>query len=79
MMQNITILNKLPIDTEARIESLNCQGSLRRRFLDLGMIPGTKIKPILKSPSGDPIAYEIRGAVIALRKEDSDQVSIIFS
>ena len=78
-MRNIIVLNKLPMNTYGKIEDLRCSGSIRRRFLDLGMVKGTKIKPILISPSGDPIAYEVRGSIIALRKEDSDQVDVSFN
>lgn len=51
-------------------------GSLKRRLLDLGIIKGAKITPILKSPSGDPTAFEIRGTLIALRKEDASLILI---
>lgn len=51
-------------------------GDLRRRMLDLGMVKNTKIKPVFRSPFGDPTAYEIRGSVIALRKEDSQLVFV---
>ena len=64
-------LDKLDIDKCAVILNLNCTGDLRRRLLDLGMVHGTKIKAIFKSPIGNPIAYEVRGTTIALRKEDS--------
>ena len=44
------------------------QGPERRRLLDLGIVPGTEITAELRSAGGDPIAYRIRGALIALRK-----------
>ena len=46
-------------------------GPIKRRFLDLGIIKGTPITPILKSPSGDPTAFQVRGTLIALRMEDA--------
>jgi len=48
----------------------------RRRLMDLGVIPGTIISMIMKSPGGDPIAYQIRGATIALRKDNADLIFI---
>jgi ferrous iron transport protein A len=48
----------------------------RRRLLDLGLIPGTVVEAIGKSPAGDPVAYRIRGAVIALRREEGRRVFI---
>lgn len=55
---------------------LEAVGLTRRRLLDLGLVPGTKVEAIRKSPLGDPIAYGIRGAVIALRKEESSQIYV---
>ena len=69
-------LYQLPLNTVGIIDSLNCSGNIRRRMLDLGLIKGTKIIPIFKSPSGDPIAYEIRKTLIALRKEDSSMITL---
>jgi DtxR family Mn-dependent transcriptional regulator len=48
-----------------------CRGAERRRFLDLGIVPGTEIRAEIRSPSGDPTAYNIRGALIALRREQA--------
>lgn len=53
-----------------------CRGAERRRLLDLGVLPGTVITAELRSPAGDPTAYRIRGAVIALRREQAAQVRI---
>lgn len=64
-------LNELPLNTVGIIDELNCNGNTRRRLLDLGLVKGTKITPVFKSPSGDPTAYEIRKTLIALRKKDS--------
>jgi DtxR family Mn-dependent transcriptional regulator len=53
-----------------------CRGAERRRFMDLGILPGTKIAAEMRSPSGDPTAYRIRGAVIALRTEQASHIKI---
>jgi DtxR family Mn-dependent transcriptional regulator len=55
-----------------------CQGSQRRRLLDLGVVKGTEIAPELVSAAGDPVAYLIRGALIALRREqvEPDQEAV---
>lgn len=60
------------------IKKINTTGTMRRRLMDIGMIEGTKVECVLKSPSGDSLAYLIRGAVIALRNEDSSKVMIEF-
>jgi DtxR family Mn-dependent transcriptional regulator len=50
----------------------------RRRLRDLGLIRGTLIQTEFASPAGDPVAYRIRGATVALRKEQADQVLVEF-
>ena len=69
-------LDELDIDKTATILALNCKGDLRRRLLDLGLVKGTTVKAIFESPIGNPIAYEIRGSTISLRKEDSRMIDI---
>ena len=60
----------------AVISALNTTGSMRRRLLDIGLIEGTRVECLGKSPLGDPSAYLIRGAVIALRKDDCKNILI---
>ena len=69
-------LLELPLYSTAIVKELHCSGITKRRLLDLGMIPGTEIVPVLKSPSGDPTAFEIRKTIIALRKEDCELVEL---
>lgn len=59
-----------------RVIKLTNDISIRRRLQDLGLIEGTHIECIGKSPSGDPSAYLIRGAVIALRSEDAKRIIV---
>ena len=58
------------------ISSLNTSGSMRRRFQDIGLIEGTVVHCVGVSPCGDPAAYMIRGAVIAIRKQDCRNIFI---
>lgn len=62
----------------ARVVGLSpaCQGSQRRRLLDLGVVRGTEIEAALRSAAGDPVAYRVRGALIALRREQAEWVRI---
>ena len=64
-------LNELNLNETGYIKDLRCNSNIKRRLLDLGLIPGTKITPLFVSPSGDPTAFEIRGSVIAIRIEDT--------
>ncbi len=69
-------LNNLPIGQKAVVTKLISEGSTRRRMLDLGLISDTVVEALQKSPSGDPTAYFIRGAVIALRSEEASQIFV---
>jgi ferrous iron transport protein A len=69
-------LSTLPMGKKARVASLTSDGPARRRMLDLGIIEGTKIEPLYKSPTGNPVAYLIRGAVIALRSDVSERIIV---
>ena len=62
--------------TYARVVRLDTQGYLRRRFMDIGLVEGTPVECLRKSPAGDPKAYLIRGAVIAIRKQDASSVLV---
>ncbi|MGN0145330.1 MAG: ferrous iron transport protein A [Clostridium sp.] len=71
-----TTLKDIELGKKCRVTSLDAEGTIRRRFLDLGLIKGTEIKALNQSPSGDPIAYLIRGAVIAIRSEDASKILV---
>jgi DtxR family Mn-dependent transcriptional regulator len=53
-----------------------CQGPQRRRLLDLGLVPGTVVTAELRGPLRDPVAYRVRGALIALRREQADWIRV---
>lgn len=72
-----TTLNKLPINKIGIIKKLNSNETIKRRLLDLGMVKNTIIKTLYKSPLGDPVAYLMRGSVIAIRNDDAKNIFII--
>ena len=69
-------LNTLPLGEKAKVKHLTSNGNIRRRMLDLGLISDTEVEALQRSPSGDPIAYSFRGAVIALRSEEASQILV---
>lgn len=64
-----------PGDT-AVVRRLWSEEGIRRRLLDIGMIEGTTVECVGKSPQKDPCAYLVRGAVIAIRKKDGRKILI---
>jgi ferrous iron transport protein A len=66
----------MEIGERATIRKLLSQDGIRRRLLDIGMIEGTVIECVGQSPCKDPMAYFVRGAVIAIRKKDGCDILI---
>lgn len=56
--------------------SPKCKGDPRKRLLDLGFVRGTDISVQNVSPMGNPIAYNIRNTLIALRNEQANLIFI---
>lgn len=69
-MTAIKSLDEIRPGESAVVEKLSAAGSMRRRFLDIGLIEHTTVECLGRSPAGDPSAYLIRGAVIAIRADD---------
>lgn len=71
-----TTLDKLPLNTPGIVTKIDLDGPISRRILDLGIINGTKITPVFKSPFSNPIAYEVRNTILAIRNSDSENIYI---
>jgi len=74
--ERIDPLADLSPGSVCQIVSLELSGPLRRRILDLGIVPGTLIRCIRRGPSGDPTAYLVRETLIALRSDDAAQILV---
>ncbi len=69
-------LDKVKIADTVILKKLNNTGSIRRRLLDIGFIPGTKIENVLTAPFKDPTLYRIRGTLIAIRNSDAKNIVV---
>lgn len=69
-------LDQVSPQEHVRVLSLSHTGAMRRRLQELGLVPGTVVECVGKSPGGDPLAYLIRGAVIAIRAEDGSKIEV---
>lgn len=76
MDEEIKKLSEVPIGSKVIVENILSDDKSKDRLLDLGVIKGTIIEVLQKSPFGDPIAYFIKGAVIALRNEDAEKITV---
>lgn len=70
-------LNELRPGQSGVITEVGGEGALRCRFLDMGLIPRTKVKLIKTAPMGDPIEIELRGYNLTLRIDDAKKIGIL--
>lgn len=76
MAKKLLTLNALRPGQKAVVQSLSSAGGMRRRLRDIGLIEDTLVECLGISPGGDPAAYLVRGAVIALRASDSGGIQV---
>ena len=71
------MLSELPAGRSADVAQMDAPGPMGRRLLDIGFTEGTRVQCLYAAPSGEPRAYLVRGAVIALRREDAARVRLL--
>lgn len=69
-------LTDLKIGEKGKIQTLDLDPEMTRRLWDLGFTKGTEIEAVQSSPSGDPVAYKIRGTIFAVRKKDAKKIEL---
>ena len=69
-------LDKLKQGQSAIVQTVGGDGALRQHFLDMGLIPGTKVQLQKIAPMGDPIQIQIRGYELTIRREDAQKITL---
>lgn len=69
-------LDRLAVGQRATVSALTAPADQERRMLELGFVPGSSVTAVQESPWGDPVAYSVCGAVIALRRTDARGIVI---
>lgn len=69
-------LDKLPIGTSGIIGSVGGEGVLRRRLLDMGLTPKTKVLVRKRAPLGDPMEIFLRGYELTLRADEAAKIQV---
>ena len=69
-------VNDLKIGQSGVIGTVGGEGPLRLRFLDMGLIPGTKVTLRKVAPMGDPIQIQVRGYELTIRREDAARITL---
>jgi ferrous iron transport protein A len=75
-MEEKCTLDMLSLNKSGVICAVNCQENLKNRLYDFGVLNNSVITPIYRSPFGDPTAYLIKNAVVALRKKDCANITV---
>ena len=75
-MEDITTLDRLAAGQRAVVTAVSGPEDQRRRLQELGFVPGGPVSAVQESPWGDPVAYAVCGAVIALRRADARQIAV---
>jgi len=75
-MKEEKYLSDLKPKDSARVKKIEGETSLKRKLLDMGVIPGTKLEVIKLAPLGDPIDIKIKGYHLSLRKEEARHISV---
>ena len=75
MQQRIPLAAIAPGET-VRVAEIRVEGALRRRLFDLGLIPQTLVSYRFAAPAGSPMAFTVRGAVLALRTADAQEIFV---
>ena len=69
-------LDKLKVGAYGVIEAVGGEGALRRRLLDMGLTPRTRVMVRKVAPMGDPIELFLRGYELTIRKDDAMKIEI---
>lgn len=58
------------------VERIELVGPTKRRLIEMGITPGTKISPVKRAPLGDPIEVSLRGYSLTLRAQDAKRIFV---
>ena len=69
-------LNDLNIGVLGVIDELKANPSIKGRLMDIGFVPGARIVPVMKNVGGNMVAYQVKGTIVALRKDDTSEIRV---
>lgn len=76
MMASRAVLKDLRKGQQGKVVKVGGRGEVRRRILDMGVVPGTVITVEGVAPLGDPVAVKLKGYHLSLRKEEADKIVV---
>lgn len=76
LMERLIPLSEVPIGKTVTVKEIHCRKSLLKRIHDMGITEGCEMTPVFCSPFGNPVAYEVKNTLIALRRKDSKDIRV---
>ena len=70
-------LHELQSGERGVIAALDCEPSIARRLMELGLVPGTEIEMIRRAPLGDPLEVSVRGVRLSLRRSEACRIDVV--
>ncbi len=75
-MSQFEVLSNLKAHSKGKVRQISGHGALKKKLLDMGIIPGSELEVLRVAPLGDPIEIRIKGYNLSLRKEEAKQIQI---
>ncbi|MFN2483296.1 MAG: ferrous iron transport protein A [Pyrinomonadaceae bacterium] len=72
-----TCLNCLPHGVGARVVGVSGDGSIARRLMEMGVVPGARVRVIKAAPLGDPLEIRVRSYHLALRRSEAEAITVV--
>ncbi len=69
-------INDLSVGESALILSINCEGAMKRRLIDMGITPGVKVTLYKIAPLGDPLELKLRGYMLSIRRSEAKNILV---
>lgn len=70
------LLSEIQIGQIVQVTRIGGEGSFRRRLLELGLVPGTRVELVRVAPLGDPVELLVRGASLSIRKAEASAIEV---
>lgn len=71
-------LAELPIGVDARVTSLAGDNRITQRLMEMGVVPGVKVRILKIAPAGDPLEIHVRGYHLAIRKNEAESIGVSY-
>ena len=66
----------LPVGQHAEIASIDCERRLSRRLMEMGLLPGTRVRVVRVAPLGDPIELRLRNYSLSVRRAEAARIAV---